>query len=146
MQKKEILNVSIERFDFQSGGEASSQLKNLLRKLGVSSDTVRKTAIVTYELEMNVIIHSLGGEIIAQISEDELVIYANDKGPGIADLEKALTPGFSTAGSEIREMGFGAGMGLVNVRRYADNMDIRTAEGEGTNIKVTINLEKPLSD
>lgn len=146
LQKKEILNVAIERFDFQSGGEASSQLKNLLRKLGVGSDTVRKTAIVTYELEMNVIIHSFGGEITAQISEDELVIYANDKGPGIADLEKALTPGFSTAGSEIREMGFGAGMGLVNVRRYADNMDIRTAEGEGTNIKVTINLEKPLSD
>ncbi|RCW49265.1 MULTISPECIES: ATP-binding protein [unclassified Halanaerobium] len=144
MQKKEILNVAIERFDFQSGGEASSQLKNMLRKLGVSSDIVRKTAIVTYELEMNVIIHSFGGKITAQISEDELVIYADDKGPGIADLEKALTPGFSTAGSEIREMGFGAGMGLVNIKRYADNMDIRTAEGEGTNIKVTIKLEKPL--
>jgi len=144
LQKKEILNVAIERFDFQSGGEASSQLKNMLRKLGVSSDIVRKTAIVTYELEMNVIIHSFGGKITAQISEDELVIYADDKGPGIADLEKALTPGFSTAGSEIREMGFGAGMGLVNIKRYADNMDIRTAEGEGTNIKVTIKLEKPL--
>ncbi|MGM0601861.1 MAG: ATP-binding protein [Bacillota bacterium] len=145
MQKKEILNVSIERFDFQSGGEASSQLKNLLRKLGVNSNTVRKTAIVTYELEMNVIIHSFGGEITAQISENELVIYVSDTGPGIADLEKALTPGFSTASSEIREMGFGAGMGLVNVRRYADNMEISTAEGVGTDIKVTIKLEKPLT-
>lgn len=145
MQKKEILNVNIERFDFQSGGEASSQLKNILRKLGVNSDIVRKTAIVTYELEMNVIIHSLGGKITAEISEDELVINVNDRGPGIADLEKALTPGFSTASDEIREMGFGAGMGLVNAKRYADKMKIDTAVGKGTDVKVTIKLQKPLS-
>ena len=124
LQKQQILNKEIESFDFQSGGEASSNLKNILRKLGVPSQIVRKTAIITYELEMNVVIHSVGGEITALISEDELEIRVDDSGPGIKDLDKAFTAGYSTASNEIREMGFGAGMGLVNVKRYADQVNL----------------------
>ncbi|WP_089862465.1 ATP-binding protein [Halanaerobium salsuginis] len=130
----------IESFDFQSGGEASSNLKNILRKLGVNSDLVRKTSIVTYELEMNVVIHSLGGEITALISEEELEIRVDDVGPGIEDLDKAFTPGYSTASNEIREMGFGAGMGLVNVKRYADKLTIESSKENGTHVKVLIKL------
>ena len=140
LQKQEILNKVIESFDFQSGGEASSELKNILRKLGVPSKTVRKTSIITYELEMNVVIHSLGGEITALISKDELEIRVDDSGPGIEDLDKAFTAGYSTAGEEIREMGFGAGMGLVNVKRYADQIDVKSSKENGTHVKVIINL------
>jgi anti-sigma regulatory factor (Ser/Thr protein kinase) len=140
LQKQQILNKEIESFDFQSGGEASSNLKSVLRKLGVSSKIVRKTAIITYELEMNVVIHSLGGEITAFISEDELEIRVDDEGPGIEDLDKAFTAGFSTASDEIREMGFGAGMGLVNVKRYADQIDVKSSSENGTHVKVIIKL------
>mgnify|MGYP006289924603 CR=1 FL=1 len=141
LQKQQILKKEIESFDFQSGGEASSNLKNTLRKLGVQSDIVRKTAIITYELEMNVVIHSLGGEITALISENELEIRVDDTGPGIDDLDKAFTAGYSTASNEIREMGFGAGMGLVNVKRYADGLDVKSSKDNGTHVKVIINLE-----
>lgn len=134
------MNKEIDSFDFQSGGEASSNLKNTLRKLGVPSQIVRKTAIITYELEMNVVIHSLGGKITAFISEAELEIRVDDNGPGIEDLDKAFTAGFSTAGNEIREMGFGAGMGLVNVKRYADQIDVKSSKANGTQVKVIINL------
>jgi anti-sigma regulatory factor (Ser/Thr protein kinase) len=140
LQKQQILNKEIESFDFQSGGEASSNLKNILNKLGVPSQIVRKTAIITYELEMNVVIHSLGGEITALISEDELEIRVDDSGPGIKDLDKAFTVGYSTASNEIREMGFGAGMGLVNVKRYADQIDVKSSKENGTHVKVIINL------
>lgn len=134
------MQKEIESFDFQSGGEASSKLKSILRKLGVDSSLVRKTAIVTYELEMNVVIHSYGGKIKALISEEELEIEVDDTGPGIEDLEKAFTAGFSTASEEIREMGFGAGMGLVNVKRYADQIDIKSSKENGTHVKVLMKL------
>ena len=140
LQKQQILNKKINSFDFQSGGEASSSLKNTLRKLGVSSKIVRKTAIITYELEMNVVIHSLGGEITALISEDELEIIFDDMGPGIEDINKAFKAGFSTASNQIREMGFGAGMGLVNVKRYADQIYVKSSKENGTHVKVIINL------
>lgn len=141
MAKQKLMEKKIKSFDFQSGGEASSQLKNILRKLGVDSQIVRQTAIITYELEMNVVIHSEGGKIKAAISEKELEIDVIDDGPGIPDLEKAFTPGFSTAGEEIREMGFGAGMGLVNVKRYADDLEVQSSE-EGTHVNVIIELDK----
>lgn len=140
LQKQNILKKEIESFDFKSGGEASSDLKNILRKLGVPAKIVRKTAIITYELEMNVVIHSVGGELTALISEDELEIRVDDKGPGIEDLDKAFTAGYSTASEEIREMGFGAGMGLVNVKRYADEIDVESSEADGTHVKVLIDL------
>ncbi|MGM0548107.1 MAG: ATP-binding protein [Bacillota bacterium] len=140
MKKQKILNKEIASFDFQSGGEASSNLKNILRKLGVPAKTVRKTAIITYELEMNVVIHSCGGELTALISENELEIRVDDSGPGIEDLDKAFTAGYSTASEEIREMGFGAGMGLVNVKRYADQIDVKSSSENGTHVRVIIEL------
>lgn len=140
MKKQKILNKEIESFNFQSGGEASSNLKNILRKLGVPAQTVRKTAIITYELEMNVVIHSWGGELTALISENELEIKVDDSGPGIEDLDKAFTAGYSTASEEIREMGFGAGMGLVNVKRYADQIDVESSKEDGTHVRVIIEL------
>lgn len=142
LQKQQILKREIKNFDFQSGGEASSKLKNILRKLGVSAKIVRKTAIITYELEMNVVIHSLGGEITALISEEELEILVDDIGPGIEDMDKAFTAGYSTASEEIREMGFGAGMGLVNVKRYADQINMRSSKESGTHVKVIIKLSE----
>lgn len=134
------MTKKILSFDFKSGGEASSYLKNVLQKLGVKAEIVRKTAIITYELEMNLIIHSDGGQIKAFISENELEIRVDDQGPGIKDLDKAFTAGFSTAGDEIREMGFGAGMGLVNVQRYTDQLEVSSSTEAGTHIKVIINL------
>ena len=141
LQKKKILNKEIESFDFKSGGEASSDLKNILRKLGVPAKIVRKTAIITYELEMNVVIHSLGGELTALISEDELEIKVDDRGPGIEDLDKAFTAGYSTASEEIREMGFGAGMGLSNMKRNSDNLEITSEVDKGTDVKMIFNIE-----
>ncbi|MDI3547470.1 MAG: serine/threonine-protein kinase RsbT [Halanaerobiales bacterium] len=140
MKEQLILEKAIEKGDFNSGGEVSSKLKELLRKLGVRSEVIRKAAIVTYELEMNVIIHSEGGGIRVTIAPEGIILYVEDTGPGIPDLKKAFQPGYSTASDEVREMGFGAGMGLNNVKRYSDNLDIKTGPGEATRIRAVINL------
>ena len=140
MKEKYILEKRIEKGDFNKGGEASSKLKDLLRKLGVDSAVIRKTAIVTYELEMNIIIHSEGGWIRAAISREGIQIFAADDGPGIADLEKAFQPGYSTASDQVREMGFGAGLGLVNIKNYSAELKVDTKTGVGTKIRAIIHL------
>ena len=142
LQRKNIVEKSIARRDFQRGGEVSSKLKTLLRKLGVDAAIIRKASIVTYELEMNIIIHSAGGKISAFITSDSINVCAEDKGPGIEDLDKAFQPGYSTATDEIRELGFGAGMGLINVKKYSDNMEVDTDPEKGTEIRVQINLNE----
>ena len=140
MQGKKIVDKRIARRDFQRGGEVSSKLKTLLRKLGVDAAIIRKTSIVTYELEMNIIIHSKGGKISASISSDSINVCAEDKGPGIEDLDKAFKPGYSTATDEIRELGFGAGMGLNNVKKYSDKLEVDTEPGTGTEVRVQFDL------
>ncbi|MFW6022682.1 MAG: ATP-binding protein [Halanaerobiaceae bacterium] len=140
MSGQMILNKSIERGDFKTGGEASSKLKDLLRKLGVESSIVRRITIVTYELEMNIIIHSKGGEIRAEVTPELIKVVAADKGPGIKDIERAFQPGYSTASDEIREMGFGAGMGLNNVQHYSDDLDVKSELGMGTMITACVSL------
>lgn len=140
MKEKNILEDEIEKGNFSKGGEASSKLKKLLRKLGVEASLIRRTSIVTYELEMNVIIHSEGGKITVNITTSEIDILVEDEGPGIEDLDRAFQAGYSTASKEIREMGFGAGMGLNNVKKYSDNLNIETAPGEGTRIEAVIKL------
>ena len=140
MQEKLILENKIERGDFARGGETSSNLKELLRKLGIPSDKNRRIPIVAYELEMNIIIHSYGGEIKVYISSEQIKVVAADSGPGIEDLEKALQPGFSTADDEIRDMGFGAGMGLNNIQHYSDDVEIETGPGQPTKITAIVNL------
>ena len=140
MSSKKLIEEEIERRNFKKGGEVSSKLKSLLRKLGIDTQIIRKISIITYELEMNIIIHSDGGKITAIIANNEIKIIADDDGPGIKDVEKALQAGYSTAEDEIRELGFGAGMGLNNVKNYSDQMDIKTSEDEGTTIKAVLNV------
>jgi anti-sigma regulatory factor (Ser/Thr protein kinase) len=140
LQEKNIIERDIDKRDFKRGGEVSSKLKSLLRKLGVDSAIIRKVSIISYELEMNIIIHSEGGRISASITSAAINVSAKDKGPGIEDLNKALQPGFSTATDEIRELGFGAGMGLNNVKNYSDQMEVETDLDKGTEVRVKINL------
>ena len=128
--------------DFDRAGEASSKIKKTLQQIGIASDVTRRVAIGTYEAEMNVIIHSFGGTARAQIYPDHTVITMEDTGPGIADLELASQKGYSTAPDYIREMGFGAGMGLPNMKNCSDDFSIQSKEGEGTKIVMRFMHEK----
>jgi CBS domain-containing protein/anti-sigma regulatory factor (Ser/Thr protein kinase) len=137
------LRCRVEAQDFDRAGEASSKIKRALTRLAVAPQLVRRAAIVTYELEMNIIIHTTaGGEILAEIQRDRIIIRAIDSGPGIPDIEQALQPGFSTAPDWVREMGFGAGVGLNNVQRCADEMLIESPGAQWTSVKVAIYLNR----
>lgn len=125
--------------DFQVAGEASSNFKSVLKKLGIASDVIRKVAIAMYEAEINTMIHGGGGECEAEILKDSIRMTFTDHGPGIPDIELAMQEGYSTASDRIREMGFGAGMGLPNMKKYADDMKILTGS-EGTTLTLIINL------
>lgn len=140
MYEQQILQAKIAKGDFMRGGEASSSLKEILRKLGVRSDISRRITIVMYELEMNIVIHSFGGEVAAFISSDKIKVVATDEGPGIEDVEKAFQPGYSTADDTVREMGFGAGMGLNNVKHFSDELEVETGKGQGTSITAVVYL------
>ena len=120
--------------DFELAGEASSKIKKMLQRLGIPADCVRRIAIGTYEAEMNVIIHAGGGNVAAEVFPDITVITVTDKGPGIPDINKALQEGWSTAPDYVRQMGFGAGMGLPNMQKCSDEFDIQSKVGEGTPI------------
>lgn len=140
MQEQLLLEKKIAKGDFARGGETSSNLKDVLRKLGIKSDISRRVTIVTYELEMNIIIHSLGGEITVLISSEQIKVVAEDQGPGIADLERAFQPGYSTADDYVRGLGFGAGMGLNNIKHYSDELTVETGKDTGTKFIVQIYL------
>ncbi len=128
--------------DFNRAGRASSTLKQALNRIGVKPRIVRRAAIISYEAEMNIVIHSAtGGGIIAEVTPDRISIVAHDAGPGIPDIEQALQPGFSTAPDWIREMGFGAGMGLDNIRGCADEMRLESSPETGTRLETIIYLE-----
>jgi CBS domain-containing protein/anti-sigma regulatory factor (Ser/Thr protein kinase) len=124
--------------DFKRGGEGSSRLKLTLGRLGFDPTTVRRVTIATYEAEMNLIVFTEGGSIVARVGPDQITVDVEDSGPGIADIEKALQPGYSTAPEWVRELGFGAGMGLNNIQRCADNMEIDSAPGRGTHLTIAI--------
>jgi len=125
--------------DFMVAGKASSAIKGNLKSLGIDANTIRKAAIVSYETEINIVIHSYGGKLHCDIYENKIVIISEDTGPGIKDVDMALTEGFSTATDSVRELGFGAGMGLPNIKKYSDLLEIKTGD-KGTTINVTINL------
>ncbi len=132
-----ILRYKVKSKDFEHGGEASSKIKRALERLGGQPQVVRRVAIATYEAEMNIVIHTdNGGEIIAEIQPEQIRILAIDYGPGIPDIEMAMKPGYSTAPEWIRELGFGAGMGLFNIFRCADHMDLKSETGQGTRLEV----------
>ncbi|MBP1549268.1 MAG: ATP-binding protein, partial [Oscillospiraceae bacterium] len=126
--------------DFTRAGEASGDVKSKLKKMGVSPEAVRKVAIAMYEGEINMVIHADGGDIDVEISEDDITMILADKGPGIADIEKAMQAGWSTAPDNIRSLGFGAGMGLPNMKKYSDDMKIDTELGVGTTVTMKVNM------
>ena len=135
-----IFTYIIDGNDFTRAGEASSSVKNKLKMLGVSSEAIRKTAIAMYEGEINMVIHADGGTITVTISDMDITMILADKGPGIPDIDQAMQEGFSTAREEVRSLGFGAGMGLPNMKRYSDEMHIDTVIGQGTTITMKVNL------
>lgn len=123
--------------EFGRAGEASSRLKRTLARLGVRPQVVRRVAIASYEAEMNLVIFTDGGSIEVEVRPARIAVEVRDDGPGIADLEKAMQPGYSTAADWVRELGFGAGMGLQNIRKMGDEFDIRSSLGEGTVVSVS---------
>lgn len=126
--------------DFERAGETSSGLKKTLRRMGIPRTVIRRVAIATYEAEMNIVMFTDGGEIIARVTPQEVRVEAVDDGPGIPDIPKAMEPGYSTAPDWVRNLGFGAGMGLSNIQKCADRMDLESTVGKGTRLEITIRL------
>jgi CBS domain-containing protein/anti-sigma regulatory factor (Ser/Thr protein kinase) len=136
-----ILRYKVEAKDFKKGGTASSKIKRALDRLGGVPEVIRRVAISAYEAEMNLIIHTdHGGELIAEFQPEVIRIMAVDQGPGIPDVDQAMSPGFSTAPNWIRELGFGAGMGLMNIKKCADAMTLESTVGVGTRMEIVIYL------
>ena len=132
------LHYNILANDFKSAGEASSNVKKMLNQLGILPQIVKKISIAMYEAEINAVIHGNGGVADIEIGQDKVTAKISDKGPGIPDIEMAMQEGFSTAPDSVREMGFGAGMGLPNMKRYADKLDIESKVGKGTAVTITV--------
>ena len=124
--------------DFTRAGEASSSVKKKLKQLGYDPDATRRVAIAMYEGEINMVIHAGGGEIDVDVSPAQVDVVMADQGPGIADVEKAMQEGYSTAGQTARELGFGAGMGLPNMKKYTDEMKVESTAGVGTTVTMTV--------
>lgn len=130
----------IEREDYINAGKVSTNVKSLLKQLAIPNDILRRIAVACYEAEINMIIHSYGGTISLEISDEmEVKLSFNDVGPGIQDIEKALTPGYSTASKKAREFGFGAGMGLPNIKRVSDKFELTTSSS-GTHLEIGFKL------
>lgn len=132
------LKYEVPGDDFTRAGEASSDVKKKLKRLGYKPDAIRRVAISMYEGEINMVIHAGGGEAVVDIDPDKVEIYLIDKGPGIADVSKAMQAGYSTAPDNIRALGFGAGMGLPNMKKYSHEMEINSVVGQGTTVKMVI--------
>lgn len=135
------LHYDVDGQDFTLAGATSANVKKRLRQLGLPPEVIRRVAIAMYEAEINMVIHADGGYIDVEITPEKIHIVFADKGPGIPDIEKAMQEGYSTASNEIRELGFGAGMGLPNIKSNSDSMKIDTVIGEGTTIDLIINVK-----
>ncbi len=134
------LNFNVDGNNFLLAGEASGQVKKALRQLGISAETIRKIAISMYEAEINMVIHGGGGEIIVDITPEKVSLTLTDKGPGIPDIDLAMQEGYTTASNEVRELGFGAGMGLPNIKRYSDELTVTSEIGKGTTVEIVVLL------
>ncbi|AKJ63665.1 CBS domain-containing protein [Kiritimatiella glycovorans] len=132
----------LERYDFENAGRASTEIKSRLREAGLPGAWIRRVTIAVYEMEMNLVAHSYGGTLSFQLDREGAEMRAEDTGPGIADTARALEEGYSTATEWIRSLGFGAGMGLPNIRRVADAFDIESGAGEGTRVHAAIRLKE----
>ena len=140
MSEPLIFHFDVDGENFTSAGQASTQVKKNLRQLGLSPDIIRRVSIAMYEGEINMVIHANGGVADVYVTEDYIEIVLKDTGPGIPNVEQAMQEGFSTATDSIRSLGFGAGMGLPNMKRYTDSMEIETEIGVGTTITMRVNL------
>lgn len=134
-------HFKVDGDDFTSAGQASVSIKKNLRQLGLPAEIIRRVSIAMYEGEINMVIHAGGGVADVNVTEDCIEIILADKGPGIKDVEQAMQEGFSTATDNIRSLGFGAGMGLPNMKRYTDYMKIDSVPGEGTTITMKVNIQ-----
>jgi anti-sigma regulatory factor (Ser/Thr protein kinase) len=134
------LRFEVDDEDFSLAGRASSELKRVLGRLGIGPETVRRASIAMYEGEINMVIHAGGGIAEAEIEKDRVVLTLSDGGPGIPDISLAMTEGWSTAPERYRELGFGAGMGLPNMRRNCDEFEIESEAGAGTRVRMVIRL------
>ncbi len=134
------LRYEVPGDDFTRAGEASGAVKKRLKALGYNPDAIRRVAIAMYEAEINMVIHAEGGYCDVDIYPDKVEILLSDKGPGIPDVEKAMQAGFSTAPDNVRNLGFGAGMGLPNIKKYTDDMRIETKIGVGTDLYLTVRV------
>lgn len=140
MDEAICLTYDISPDDFTRAGEASSDVKKKLRQMGVGPEAIRKVAIAMYEGEINMVIHAKGGKIQVEITPEKILMILDDVGPGIPDINQAMQAGYSTAPDEVRSLGFGAGMGLPNMKKYTDQMDIETKIGVGTKITMVVNI------
>lgn len=141
MSEPLIFNFDVDGNDFTSAGQASVQIKKNLRQLGLNPETIRRVSIAMYEGEINMVIHAGGGKAQVQVDENAVTIILEDKGPGINNIEQAMQEGYSTAPDSIRSLGFGAGMGLPNMKRYSDEMNISSEVGVGTTITMKVFLQ-----
>ena len=142
MSEELVFTFNVDGEDFTSAGQASVQVKKNLRALGIDAETIRRVSIAMYEGEINMVIHAGGGIAEVRVTADYIEIVLDDKGPGIKDIEQAMQEGYSTAPDQIRSLGFGAGMGLPNMKRYTDYMDIESVVGEGTRIVMRVNCKE----
>ena len=132
MEKK----FPVEAGAYETAGEASTTIKRTLKQLGVSAEVLRHVSVACYEVELNLVIHSDGGTLTLQVEPEKVTLISEDVGPGIPDIEKAMTEGYSTANAEARTLGFGAGMGLPNMKRFTDTFKLDTVVGQGTPIEL----------
>lgn len=132
------LEYEVPGDDFTRAGSASGEVKSILKKLGIASQVVRKVAISMYEGEINMVIHGGGGKIFVEITPQEVHMSLVDHGPGIKDVSLAMKEGWSTAPESVRSLGFGAGMGMPNMKKYSDEMDVHSVVGEGTTVDMTV--------
>jgi len=135
-------HYKIASADFSRAGQVSTQIKELLQEIGITSSIIRRAAIATYEAEMNVVMYAKKAEVFLTISPEKIHIRIHDKGQGITDIEQAMREGFSTATHEMREMGFGAGMGLPNIKKNADKFKISSIPGTGTTVDIIFCLNQ----
>ena len=140
MQDKVNFHFEIDGDNFTSAGEASVMVKKMLRQMGFSAETIRRVSVAMYEGEINMVIHANGGVADVNVYGDKIEIILADKGPGIPDIGLAMQEGYSTAPDDIRSLGFGAGMGLPNMKKYTDSIDIETEVGVGTTVRMTVNV------
>jgi anti-sigma regulatory factor (Ser/Thr protein kinase) len=143
MQSEALLQqeYAIQGGDFVNAGESSCKIRNTLREIGIDSDIIRRIAIAAYEAEMNVVMYAERGTMRINVYDDNILLTIDDKGPGIKDIDMAMRPGYSTATEEMREMGFGAGMGLPNMKKNADTFKITSEVGKGTKLEIKVLLD-----